>query len=254
MFKSLTNITLAEYILRRKLTCSICDLISTNHKIIDIALDYGFDYEQNYIRSFKKVYQMTPSKARTHKSDIPIVEPLSIHDFIEVNDALIYKPSFIVKPAFNLVGVTHKLYYSENEALAATYAKDFFYRQKNIIPNIINVDHYYGYTYWDEGHEHYTYYVTAAHVSDVKEIPPNMTCVVVPLNKYAVFKLVGFFNPEDITGSDLDSIMDYMYGKWIYNSQYQMAGNYRFEFIDKSISKDHYCELYLYMPIARIDV
>lgn len=249
MFRSLTNLTLADYINSRKLSCSVDALISTNYRILDIAIDYGFDYEQNYIRSFKKVFGMTPLKARKLNSDIKIVEPININEFTEINDAVIFRPSFVVKPGFNIVGVKYKMFYTDDEMLAALHGKDFFYNKKHEIQGIVNTDHYYGYTYWDKGAESFNYYIPAVHVKDTKNIPQYMTPVAIPSNKYAIFRLIGFFNPEEIKGSYLDPIMDYMYGKWIVNYGYQMAGNYRFEFIDTSISKDNYCELNLYMPI-----
>lgn len=249
MFKGLTDLTLADYINSRKLSSSIDALISTDYRIIDIAFDYGFDYEQNYIRSFKKVFGITPLKARKLNSDIKVVEPININAFTEINDAIFFKPSFVVKQGFNIVGIKYKMLYTDDESLATSHGRDFFYNKKHVIQNIVNPDHYFGYTYWDEGIETYNYYIPAVHVIDMNNIPENMTSVTIPLNKYAVFKLVGFFNPEDIKGSYLDPIMDYMYGKWIVNNGYRTAGNYRFEFIDTSISKNNYCELYLYMPI-----
>ena len=45
MFKSLTGESLMDYVHSRKLSASINELIHTNMRIIDIALEYGFDYE-----------------------------------------------------------------------------------------------------------------------------------------------------------------------------------------------------------------
>ncbi|MBP2630601.1 MAG: transcriptional regulator with only domain, AraC family, partial [Firmicutes bacterium] len=49
MFKSLTGESLMEYVQSRKLSSSISELKDTSRRIIDIAMDYGFDYEQSYI-------------------------------------------------------------------------------------------------------------------------------------------------------------------------------------------------------------
>lgn len=249
MFKGLTNQTLREYINHRKLSHSLNALILTDLRIIDIAIDYGFEYEQNYIRSFKKVFGLTPLKARKSNFDIDIVEPLSINDFSEVDSAVIFKPSFVVRPEFKLIGVKHKIYLSDDEELAASHGKDFYYNRKQEIQGIINPHIYFGYTYWDKDEYDYTYYIPSAQVVDNASVPDNMVCVTISKSKYAVFKLVGFFNPDDINGSKLSSIMDYMYGKWIADYNYVLANNYRFELIDTNISKDNYCELNLYIPV-----
>ena len=65
LFKSLTGEPLMEYVQARKLSDSIFELKDTNKRIIDISLDYGFDYEQSYIRAFRKKFGFTPLKVRS---------------------------------------------------------------------------------------------------------------------------------------------------------------------------------------------
>jgi len=64
LFKSTFNQPLGLYIRTYKLAESIDDLINTDLKILDIALGYGFEYEQSYIRAFKREYGITPGKLR----------------------------------------------------------------------------------------------------------------------------------------------------------------------------------------------
>jgi len=55
---------LSSYIRSRKLTASLDDLLKTNSKILAIALDFGFGYEQSYIRAFKNEFGITPGEFR----------------------------------------------------------------------------------------------------------------------------------------------------------------------------------------------
>jgi len=64
LFKSTFNQPLGFYIRTHKLEESIDDLLNTDLKIVDIALDYGFEYEQSYIRAFKREFGITPGKFR----------------------------------------------------------------------------------------------------------------------------------------------------------------------------------------------
>jgi transcriptional regulator GlxA family with amidase domain len=64
IFKSAFKQTLADYIRSRKLASSLDDLLKTNLKLFDIALEYGFGYEQTYIRAFKREYGITPGHLR----------------------------------------------------------------------------------------------------------------------------------------------------------------------------------------------
>jgi len=64
LFRSAFNQPLGLYIRTYKLAESINDLINTKSKILDIALDYGFKYEQTYINAFKREFGITPGKFR----------------------------------------------------------------------------------------------------------------------------------------------------------------------------------------------
>lgn len=64
LFRYSINRTIADYIRSRKLTISLDDLLKTNINILDIALKYGFDYEQSYIRAFKREFGITPGDLR----------------------------------------------------------------------------------------------------------------------------------------------------------------------------------------------
>jgi len=64
LFRYTINQTIASYIRSCKLKASINDLIKTDTNVIDIALKYGFDYEQSYIRAFKREFGKTPGNVR----------------------------------------------------------------------------------------------------------------------------------------------------------------------------------------------
>jgi AraC family transcriptional regulator len=64
LFRSAYNQPIGLYIRSFKLTASINDLLNTDSNILDIALEYGFNYEQSYIRAFKRKFGITPGKLR----------------------------------------------------------------------------------------------------------------------------------------------------------------------------------------------
>lgn len=61
-----------------------------------------------------------------------------------------------------------------------------------------------------------------------------------------VFKFVGFFKSEEIKANHLDPVVDYLYRKWILQGGYEIAASFKFEYGDKSICSDDYCELDLH--------
>jgi len=64
LFKFAFKQPIGTYIRSRKLTASLESLFSTNSTLVNIALDYGFEYEQSYLRSFKREFGVTPGNIR----------------------------------------------------------------------------------------------------------------------------------------------------------------------------------------------
>lgn len=250
IFKSLTGESLMEYVQFRKLSSSISDLKDTNRRVIDIAMDYGFDYEQSYIRAFRKKFGITPLKIRLDPMSLVIQEKLNIDDIMSMNNSVIYKPSFMFKQKFCLVGVKHKILSKSGDRIANFYGRDFFYNQKDRITNPVDSQIYFGYTDWSDTDNGCIYYMPSLQVPDIEHLPDNMEGIAIPAHKYVIFRFVGFFRPDDINGRQVGRLLVHMYSKWIFKSGYKFADTFRFEYINNNLCKDNYCELDIYQPIV----
>ncbi|WFR55836.1 AraC family transcriptional regulator [Anaerocolumna sp. AGMB13025] len=78
MFSSLTGISLSEYIRRRRLTKAAFDIQTSNTKIIDIALKYGYDSSDAFTRAFKKLHGITPNAARENSVQLKAFSRISL--------------------------------------------------------------------------------------------------------------------------------------------------------------------------------
>lgn len=252
MFKSLTGESIIEYVQSRKLTSSINELINTNMRIIDIAMNYGFEYEQSYIRAFRKKFGYTPLKVRTDQIALEIKEKININDILAVDNSITYKPSFVFMQKFYLIGNKHKLLSKSGDKTANAYGRDFFYNYRQKVVNAINPQIYFGYTDWSGSNDGFIYYIPSVQAADLNHIPEGMTGISVPANKYVVFRFIGFFRPDDISGRHVGRLIVQLYSKWIFKSDYKFADTFRFEYIDTALSKDNYCELYVYQPVIEI--
>lgn len=252
IFKSLTGESIIEYVQSRKLTCSIKELINTDMRIIDIALNYGFDYEQSYIRAFKKHFGCTPLKIRCDKNPLSLVikEKINTNDILSVGNSITYTPYFVYRQKFNLIGVKHKILSKSGDNTANAYGLDFFYNHKNKIASTINPHIYFGYTDWSS--KDFIYYIPSVQVSDCTKLPEGMTSISIPAHKYVVFRFIGFFRPDDLNGRHVGRLLVQLYRKWIFKSGYRFSDTFRFEYIDSSASEDNYCELHVYQPIEDI--
>jgi AraC-like DNA-binding protein len=70
IFSVLTDMSLSEYIRKRRLTQAAFDIQNTTEKIIDIALKYGYSSADTFSFAFKNFHGITPSDAK--KSDIEL--------------------------------------------------------------------------------------------------------------------------------------------------------------------------------------
>ncbi|MDU4962233.1 MAG: helix-turn-helix domain-containing protein [Sporomusaceae bacterium] len=247
LFKSLTGETLMEYVQARKLSASIDDLIRSNMRVLDIALNYGFDYEQSYIRAFRKRFGCTPQKVRSEQIALKLTEKINLNDIYAVANSAVYKPQFVFRQKMFLVGIPHKIMSKSGDKTANRYGREFFYQHRQRIPNAVAPAIYYGYTEWSGNG--FISYMPSQQVRDLSSIPAGMQGVVIPAHKYVVFRFVGLFSPDEINGRQVGRLLVHMYSKWIFDSGFRFADTFRFEYIDSAIARDNYCELDIYQPV-----
>jgi len=96
LFKQTFKMPIGTYIRSRKLSASIGDLLYTGLNVQDIALDYGFSYEQAYILSFRRKFGFTPGDLRRNRHLVRTTPP-----FQSFGQKSIYKNDFLVGNIIN---------------------------------------------------------------------------------------------------------------------------------------------------------
>jgi AraC family transcriptional regulator len=74
VFIEMTGTPVMNYVTRRKLEYALYDL-SQGKRIIDVAMDYGFETHAGFTKAFKKVFGYPPSLYRLHISAFPPAKP-----------------------------------------------------------------------------------------------------------------------------------------------------------------------------------
>jgi AraC-like DNA-binding protein len=64
IFTFVTDITVMEYIRCRRMCLSACELISSDIKIIDLAMKYGYDSPEAFTRAFQTFHGLPPTSVR----------------------------------------------------------------------------------------------------------------------------------------------------------------------------------------------
>jgi AraC family transcriptional regulator len=88
LFSIVCGITLGEYIRNRRLTFAGIDVESTDTKIIDIALKYGYESPESFSRAFTRFYGVSPMMARSQKGHINSFAKISVKSILGGNSIM----------------------------------------------------------------------------------------------------------------------------------------------------------------------
>lgn len=67
VFHSVVGEPVAEYIRKKRLEEAANELLTTENKIIDIALKYQFSNQESFTKAFKRLYGIPPKEFRKNK-------------------------------------------------------------------------------------------------------------------------------------------------------------------------------------------
>lgn len=103
MFSFITDVTLAEYIRRRRLTLAAIDLLNSDTKVIDIAIKYGYESPVSFARAFQSMHGVNPTTARQEGVALKAYPRLSFLISIKGVEAMNYRIE--TKESFQVFGI-----------------------------------------------------------------------------------------------------------------------------------------------------
>lgn len=106
VFHILSGLTVGEYIRNRRLTLAANELQSSHHKIIDVAMKYGYESPESYSRAFERFHGVLPSAARKAGIQLKSFSRLSIKVTLEGGSIMDYHITQM--PALRLLGKVEK--------------------------------------------------------------------------------------------------------------------------------------------------
>ncbi|GAA0893717.1 AraC family transcriptional regulator [Fulvivirga kasyanovii] len=222
VFMAVTGDTVGEYVRKRRITRSAEDLISTDKSILAIAMDYQFESQEAFTRSFKSVYRITPAKYRKrgfHQLAYRKNE-LSDSKIEHLNKYITREPQIVETTPKKLVGV----FTSTSSSQAHNNIRKLWL---SFIPRIREIRHVkdigmYGVHPYDseskveDFSEQFTFQKWAAvEVNHYEDIPAGLACYDLPAGKYARFTHKGGIRDFHIS-------MDYVYGTWLAASDFEL--------------------------------
>ncbi len=103
IFNSIVGLTVMDYVTKRKLQFALFEL-QNGTKIIDVAMNYGFETHAGFTKAFKRCFGYPPNFYRLHApKGLPQKNVLSKLISIKTG-GIVMQPKIIEQPSFKVVG------------------------------------------------------------------------------------------------------------------------------------------------------
>ena len=102
-FTILTDMSVGEYLRGRRLTLAAHELVSTDRKIIDIAMKYGYETPEAFSKAFRRQHGIAPTEARKNLGNLKSYNRLAIQVSLKGAEPMKYR--IVEREGFNVAGV-----------------------------------------------------------------------------------------------------------------------------------------------------
>ena len=221
MFPFITGVPLSEYIRRRRLTLAAFELQTTDVKVIDLAVKYGYESAGAFSRAFKSLHGITPSSVRegsTLKAFPRMSFSLSVKGDIEMNYRIIDREPFEVFGIYTQI--------STDQEMAFQQVPAFFQKcDEELVPDEINA-------LLGRFHDNHTMsalfdytdttfkYMLCNFLPKGLEVPEKFTKLSIPAATWAVFD-----SPE----YDTRALWRRVWAEWFPSAGYEVVEGPQFE-------------------------
>lgn len=249
------GVTIMEYVRSRKLSLGRVELLK-GKKIIDVALEYGFETPSGFSKSFKKAFGYTPTQYLSRMSGYE-----NHRELLNVG-GYIMNPIIVKKEAFKVAG------YGINTNIQGTnYTKDVAsfwnnYDGENLESKMydtlnppkhgevglcVPVD--------EEGN---VAYLLGVIVEDFSKVTDEMITVQMPEAQYAVFTTPPVDTTRDENQNDFANIIKetwkYIFEEWFKDSGYEYDNDkFDFEFYDERCHFRQDTVMEIYIPVKKVE-
>ncbi|KAA1188087.1 AraC family transcriptional regulator [Paenibacillus sp. VTT E-133280] len=222
MFPFITGVSLSEYIRRRRLTLAAFELQTTDSKVIDVAMKYGYDSPEAFARAFKNLHGIMPTSARDTGVSLKAYPRMSFHISIkgdvEMNYRIEQRGSFEMFGVYGFINADQKTAFSEVPQFRIKCDDDGSVDLMNDLLGRFGDTMLHAALY-DHTKESFKYMV-CYHLPKGLEIPERFTKLSVPTLTWAIF-------PEP--QCDMQKLWQRIYSEWFPTSEYEQVEGPSFE-------------------------
>ncbi|RSD28467.1 AraC family transcriptional regulator [Mesobacillus subterraneus] len=236
IFYKQTGYTLMDYVVKRKLQFALYELVN-GKKIIEIAMDYGFETHAGFTKAFKKCFGSPPSLYKEHgPTSLPQkLDLMSLHE--KNTGGIVLQPQIVLRDAFNVAG---KIFSIEN--FPADRNVPAFWDQEGLTDGSIERYLYKELSPKKHGEycinlsrsldENMCRYLFAVNYDDEKVLPDGITATQIPEAVYAIFRTPLVEVSQFATA--IKGTWRYILEEWFPHSSYEVdEEGFDFEFYDE---------------------
>lgn len=254
VFSLCKGISVMEYIRNRRLSLAATQLFQ-GRKIIDIALDYGFETPSGFAKSFRNAFGYSPTQFIKRMAGYAETKTtLDIGGYI-------MNPVIVKRPEFKVAGYGIKTNVTGN-----TYTKDVAsfwsnYNGENLeskMYNILNPK-----KHGEVGlcvplsEDGNAIYLLGVIVEDFSKVEEDMLTVVVPEAEYAVFTTLPVDTTNDMEQKEFAKIIastwKYIFEEWFKDSGYVYdESKLDFEYYDERCHHRQDTVMDIYVPVVKV--
>lgn len=183
-FSMLCGYSVSEYIRNRRLALAGSELAATDRKVIDIALDYGYDSPDSFTKAFTRFHGISPAAARKSNAPIKTFAPLKLEISLKGGYLMDYK--ITEKESFKVLASVKKFDYETcKQEIPKFWQQHFESGNGKYIHGMygINIDE-------KMGGEDFEYMIADLLTPDTV-VPENLTVKTIPSFTWAVFSCDG---------------------------------------------------------------
>lgn len=246
IFHSVLGENIGNYINKRRLSNGANQLLYTDKKIIDIALENGFDSPEAFSRAFKKVYKVSPKVYRSNRLEVFLGNKLEINlDMLQhITSRMTVKPEIKSIEDIYVAGIRGHAKIDELFILWEQFGNIY-----DEIPDKKHPARTFGicekiYESYELNYDMDFLEVIGVEVESFEEIPEYIATKKISSGKYAVFTHKGLL-------SDIIKTYQYIWGTWILLTDEVLDDREYFELYDtRFLGKDNIkSEMDIYIPI-----
>lgn len=216
-FSMLCGYTVGEYIRMRRLSLAGSELLSSDIKVIDLAIKYGYDSPDSFTKAFIRFHGCTPTDVRRGGANLKSFAPLHIKLTLEGGTVMEYRME--KKPAFKVMGVSKMFSYeSANKDIPK------FWDEVYVTQNPKPVLGMYGVCFDDEmAGNQFRYMIADDYVAEDAE-KKSLDVHEIPEHLWAIFPCKG---PMPLP---LQEVNRKIFSEWLPASEYEIAEGYNIEY------------------------